>query len=341
MTDSDDLHEGAGGPVHRIGAVSRLSGVPVTTLRVWEARYAAFSPGKSAGRHRLYTEADVIRARLIRQLAAAGHGVGAIAALPSGHLQQMWAAVRDTGRGAEPRELPRIRAAIVGAGLAVRVNAPEWRDRLLRGQFEVVAVHASLEALQDAAPDPAAAGVDILLVRLNALHDGTHAQLARATAALRPQRVIVLYNFAAQRLLASMQADGVMLRREPLPDAELADLIRSVVLVDPVQSTGSPASGVLIPARRYSDATLARIAASPTDILCECPRHIVDIISQLASFEEYSRECLNTSTEDARLHAQLRSVAGSARAMFEHALEMVAQHGGVEWPQDDAGGPAA
>ena len=46
---------------HRIGAVSALSGVPVPTLRVWESRYGAFTPAKTGGRHRLYTEADVLR----------------------------------------------------------------------------------------------------------------------------------------------------------------------------------------------------------------------------------------------------------------------------------------
>jgi hypothetical protein len=57
---------------------------------------------------------------------------------------------------------------------------------------------------------------------------------------------------------------------------------------------------------------------------------VAEIISQLASFEQYTRECLNKSTEDAHLHAYLSSVSGSARAMFESALEMVAKHEGIE-----------
>ena len=36
-------------PLHRIGAVSSLSGVPVPTLRIWETRYGAFRPSKSTG----------------------------------------------------------------------------------------------------------------------------------------------------------------------------------------------------------------------------------------------------------------------------------------------------
>ena len=64
-------------------------------------------------------------------------------------------------------------------------------------------------------------------------------------------------------------------------------------------------------------------------MLCECPRHVAEIIAQLVSFEQYSQECLNKSSEDARLHAYLHSVSGSARALFEHALQMLAEHEGL------------
>src|SRR5690349_12303425 len=71
---------------YRIGSVSRLAGVPVTTLRVWETRHAAFSPAKTTGRHRLYSEVDVMRARLLRQLTADGQSLGGIARLPLSEL---------------------------------------------------------------------------------------------------------------------------------------------------------------------------------------------------------------------------------------------------------------
>ena len=50
---------------HRIGAISALSGVPVSTLRVWEVRHGAFTPAKSEGRHRLYSDEDALRASLM------------------------------------------------------------------------------------------------------------------------------------------------------------------------------------------------------------------------------------------------------------------------------------
>lgn len=326
----DESGEGAR---HRIGAVARLAGVPVTTLRVWEARYGAFAPEKSAGQHRLYSDADVIKARLIRQLAGAGHRVGGIARLSVDSLQQLLGASRAAAGEPAARETAApLTAAIVGEGIAARLHAPEWTHRWLGAQLQLRHVFASLDDVALVPPHDAR-GVDVLLVRLHAVHATAGARLARAVAQLRAQRVIVLYNYGAEAVVESLRAAGMLVRREPLRDAELAELIRSVVLVDPAERVGAPGNGLLIPPRRFSDAMLARVAQSPTDILCECPRHIAELIAQLAAFEAYSQDCLNQSEEDARVHAYLRSAAGSARALFEDALEMVAAHGGLAWPQ--------
>ena len=118
-------------------------------------------------------------------------------------------------------------------------------------------------------------------------------------------------------------------RREPLPDAELADLIRAMLLIDTREPLGYVPPGAMIPPRKYSDQTLARVAGISTNVLCECPRHVAELIAQLASFEQYSQECLNNRVQDAHLHAQLSALSGSARALFERALEMVAQHEGI------------
>jgi hypothetical protein len=72
------------------------------------------------------------------------------------------------------------------------------------------------------------------------------------------------------------------------------------------------------------------MAEISTSVLCECPRHVADLISMLNSFETYSQDCLSKSGEDARLHAYLTAVSGSARAMFEQALERVAAHENID-----------
>lgn len=317
------------GPVlHRIGSVSRLAETPVTTLRVWERRYGAFRPAKSDGQHRLYTEADVIKARLLRQLTQAGHGIGTIAHLDADRLQQMLAQAR--GGQAAPLVAPRVAVAVVGAPLAARLNAAGWRATYLGSALELRQVFADLDAVEaQPAAAPAAGDADLLLVRLHTLHAGTGAQLARVIAQLRVKQAIVLYQYGAGDAVDALREAGMIVRRDPVGDEELAELIRSQVVVDVAATIAALRAGALIPPRRFSDAMLARVAGSPTSVLCECPRHIVELVTQLASFEAYSLQCLNRSTEDAQVHAYLRSVAGSARALFERALVVVAQQDGL------------
>ena len=75
--------------LYRIGAVSKLSGIPVPTLRVWQTRYGAFSPVTTLGQHRLYNEDDVRKAVLLKSLTSQGHGISQIAGLSTTQLQQL------------------------------------------------------------------------------------------------------------------------------------------------------------------------------------------------------------------------------------------------------------
>ena len=68
-------------------AVAKLTGLNPDTIRAWERRYGAIAPGRTEGSHRLYSEADVERLRLLRQATEAGHGIGRVANLPDDELR--------------------------------------------------------------------------------------------------------------------------------------------------------------------------------------------------------------------------------------------------------------
>ncbi len=53
--------------IFNIGAVARLTGIPVTTLHAWERRYGFPHPSaRTVGGHRLYSEKDVILLRSVK-----------------------------------------------------------------------------------------------------------------------------------------------------------------------------------------------------------------------------------------------------------------------------------
>ncbi len=78
-------------PRYRIGAVARMTGISAHALRAWERRYGALNPDRAEGGGRLYSEADVARLRIIRQLLERGHAIGQLARVPADELQRLLA----------------------------------------------------------------------------------------------------------------------------------------------------------------------------------------------------------------------------------------------------------
>jgi DNA-binding transcriptional MerR regulator/methylmalonyl-CoA mutase cobalamin-binding subunit len=174
-----------------IRAVSKLTGITVDTLRAWERRYGVVEPERDE-RGRLYSEADVERLKLLRQLVEQGHAIGRVAALTSEELRALLsrgpdpvpydgpvpavatdlgallAAVERFDAGSLRRELSRLAAILPARTLAREVAMPllqqvgeGWHE----GRFTVAQEHlvtaevrsligalARLHALPDTAP---------------------------------------------------------------------------------------------------------------------------------------------------------------------------------------------
>jgi hypothetical protein len=191
------------------------------------------------------------------------------------------------------------------------------------------------QSIESARQTPPTTSPDIFLVKINTLHEIVVHEILQTARAMRASQIVVLYNYGREQVVRTMRELGMIVRREPVSDYELAELINSVLVVDATQQLSETSTSITIPARKYSDQILKKIGGISTNVLCECPRHVAEIIAQLASFEQYSQECLNTSAEDAHLHAYLSSVSGSARALFEQALEKVAHHEGIDLSVSD------
>lgn len=63
-------------PVYSIGAIARMLGVDVGTLRAWEERYAVVVPARSPGGQRIYSRDDLEHLRFVLKAMEDGAGVG-------------------------------------------------------------------------------------------------------------------------------------------------------------------------------------------------------------------------------------------------------------------------
>jgi len=75
--------------LHPIQVVTRRTGVSADVLRVWEKRYAVVTPVRSTSGHRLYSDADIERLRLMVRATRTGRTIGQVAALPTAALVEL------------------------------------------------------------------------------------------------------------------------------------------------------------------------------------------------------------------------------------------------------------
>lgn len=301
----------------RSGTAARLAGLPATTLRVWERRYGVIAAPKTATGQREYSQHDVARLRLLRQLTLTGHAIGTIAKLDLPALQALIAGLPSES-APQSQSIPAIHAVVVGRRAAHALEA-------VAGCL-VRAVHDDLD-LAESAPKPDEA-VDLLLVRLASLQPATVDRVLALAASLRAGACAVVYAFGTDVSADALQAAGVTVFREPL-GSSLLRWLRDV-RGRPVATAAPTEPRWQVAPPQFSDEALARLAQMPSPIACECLRHLSEIVLQLAAFERYSQDCMSTGPADAALHRQLTRTAGAARTMFEEALQRVVEAEGLQ-----------
>jgi hypothetical protein len=175
---------------------------------------------------------------------------------------------------------------------------------------------------------------DVLAIELPTLQVGSVAAVDGMIHAVGARHAVVAYRFGPAAVVSALRARGHVVTRSPLDPDELERLCRDALHLEPTQPrpVSPPAPLETVPGRRFDDRSLAQIARASTTLYCECPRHVVELLLCLGSFERYSTECQNRSPQDATLHRYLQRVAGSARALFEDALVFIAKSEGLALP---------
>ena len=156
---------------HAIKGVSRRTGLSAHVIRIWEKRYGAVTPARTGKNRRVYSEEQIERLSLLRDLTLAGHRIGLVAKLQTPALRKLAAEAfggneqaqraRTTPAGGDPLleacltavkqldsraledALKRGELALGGQGLLQRVVAPLaqsigdlWRDGTITAAHE-------------------------------------------------------------------------------------------------------------------------------------------------------------------------------------------------------------
>ncbi len=74
---------------YSIKAAAQKTGLNPHVIRIWEKRYSAVTPARSATNRRHYSEAEVQRLGLLKAATTAGHGIGQVAKLDDDQLRAL------------------------------------------------------------------------------------------------------------------------------------------------------------------------------------------------------------------------------------------------------------
>jgi DNA-binding transcriptional MerR regulator/methylmalonyl-CoA mutase cobalamin-binding subunit len=156
---------------HPIKSVARRTGLSAHVIRIWEKRYGAVEPERTDTNRRLYSQEQIERLTLLRELKQAGQSIGQVAKLTTPKLRQLalelvgsnsnagrpparvpaadssleacLAAIKALDSLALEEELKRAATALGALGLLQRVVAPLaqtigdlWRDGTLTAAHE-------------------------------------------------------------------------------------------------------------------------------------------------------------------------------------------------------------
>jgi MerR family transcriptional regulator, light-induced transcriptional regulator len=72
-----------------IKVVARRTGLSAHVIRIWEKRYGAVEPERTGTNRRLYSDDQIERLSLLRDITRAGHSIGNVAKLPTEKLRQL------------------------------------------------------------------------------------------------------------------------------------------------------------------------------------------------------------------------------------------------------------
>jgi len=296
---------------YRSGVAARLAGLPVETLRVWERRYGISDTGRSAHGQRLYSEDQVRRLRLMKQLVDQGHPIGALAKLQLEQLGQ-FALVPEPGEPLQP-----MRLALMGTALA---------RRLAVGGRELLALDivAHFQNLDEVAATWPGTGAQLLLMEISELDE----RVVPGIGALRQKlgmALVVLYRFGASATIRQLRAQGCLVARVPNDVAEIVLLCQAALAALPLAQAQLARQRPAAAPRRFDDRALTELAAASSTVHCECPRHLTEILLMINSFERYSEQCSSRNVADALLHEQLGRAAATARMVLEEALLRLAR----------------
>lgn len=301
--------------LYKIGAVSKITNIPVDTLRIWERRYSVVVPVRSKNSDRLYKSSHINRLTLLKMLVDKGHSIGTIAHLSNDELSKRLNVHATKAFTTNKKVNNRINVVAVGEVLSIQIQHTESKNNNFLFNHIYHNDNDFIENYKYGA-------IDVLVIEYPAIHEDHIDKINQLFQSSGAEHLILIYGFtnsAARKKLDKTQYTYI---QAPI---SIDNLQREIIeLVKDKKSNNEVHTGIELdekaPSRHYSNKQLIELSTGSTVIQCECPQHLSSLVIKLVQFENYSLECIERFDKDADLHAMLAKMAGHSRSILEKAL---------------------
>jgi DNA-binding transcriptional MerR regulator len=285
--------------LYRIGTIASLTGISVERLRAWERRYG-LAPAFRSGKTRFYSKPQLDSLQKVKRLIDQGHPISTLVPLSDAQLDERLSATRTT------LALKAATVGLIGPNLLVLEQQQDQRNRL-----DVQSRWANMDAFMS--DQSGTDQLDVIVVQLPVLLVHHLENIAK----FHPEsRIVAIYQFATPQQITAVQELGAPTLAWPVSWQEIEHASAT--------TAGMPLRAARTAARRFTDEELIALAASNHSDPANCPQHLVELISSLNAFADYTLNCADEAPEP-QIYQRVHTDTTQARAQLELALEVLVE----------------
>ena len=309
--------------LYKIGAASKITGVNIATLRVWENRYGVVEPIRINGTQRGFSKKDVDRISMIKQLVDAGDSISTLSKLSLEELELRMQPSVNNSKITSEKSKNKIKAVAIGTRIPeVGRPSPHLAEVSVAARYELSTIMDNLSAIN--------LDGDIIIFEIASLHAETVKLIIEVLTVSEIGHAVVIYRFGSANGMKLSQLDG---RIHPI-QAPVFPIDIQIASNFAVNSTFGSSVTVTEEEKDhvvFSEKELWEISVMSNPIHCECPKHLSSIISSLRGFEKYSSDCEDLDEKDLILHKELEKKTSQARIIMEKALRKVIKENDIKY----------
>lgn len=168
---------------------------------------------------------------------------------------------------------------------------------------------------------------DVVVIDLAELQGSVDEEVRSLFGLTEYELGIVTYSFARRQLLKDLRAPNVRVLQAPMRLDTLRAHLMPLVVRSVLEGARAPEPTPESPGPfRYTRLQLGKLVSTRSQLACECPNHVAQLVESLQQFELYSKSCANKDEADAAMHQRLALLTGRAREVMEGALAELLVH---------------